>query len=199
VKKNAKLTMLNNPNSVFASYATFSEQQLNQIHSCFKPLSVKRNEILLRAGEVCGAFYFVSSGCLRIYFINKEGAEKTRQVILDGDFGSALSSFITQKPGFEFIDAQENTELLSISHKDFYKILAEIPEWKIVYQQILEKAYLQQSRKIEALMTLNAKQRYQKLLNGNPVLIQRLSNRVLASFLDMREETLSRIKSEIRF
>jgi hypothetical protein len=60
----------------------------------------------------------------------------------------------------------------------------------------LEHAYLNQSRKIEALMTLNAKQRYQKLLKGNPTLIQRLSNKTLASFLHMREETLSRIKSK---
>jgi CRP-like cAMP-binding protein len=191
--------MINKLKSILASYSTFSEQHLHHILSCFKPGSVKRNEILLHADEICDEFYFVCSGCLRIYFIDKEGYEKTRQVILDDSLGTALTSFITQKPSFEFIDAQENSELLAISHSDFYRLLTELVEWKTVYQQILEAAYLQQSRKVEALMTLNAKQRYQKLLKGNPVLIQRLSNRVLASFLDMREETLSRIKSEIRF
>jgi CRP-like cAMP-binding protein len=191
--------MLDTLKSVLASYSTFNEQRLQQVLSCFKPVSVKRNEIILRAGEICEQFYFVHSGCLRIYFIDKEGYEKTRQVILENQLGTALTSFITRKASFEFIDAHENTELLAISHSDFYKVLAEIGEWKAVYEQILEMAYVQQSRKVEALMTLNAKQRYQKLLKGNPVLIQRLSNRVLASFLDMREETLIRIKSEIRF
>jgi hypothetical protein len=119
--------MLNKLNSVLASSATFSEQQLNQIHSCFKPLSVKRNEILLRGGEVCGAFYFVSGGCLRIYFINKEGTEKTRQVILDGEFGSALTSFITQKPGFEInFDRMAFREKLNITAD--YALYIETPE-----------------------------------------------------------------------
>lgn len=185
--------------SVLSSYSAFSRKEIQQIVSCFKPRSAKRNEIILHAGETCCEFYFVVQGCLRIYFINKEGNEKTRQVILDDHFGSALTSFIIQKPSLEHIDAQENTELLVVSHQNFYKLLANISGWRIFYQQILETAYVQQSRKVEALMTLNAKQRYQKLLNGNPVLIQRLSNRVLASFLDMREETLSRVKAEKRF
>src|SRR5689334_20996498 len=132
-----EFTMHNKLKSVLATYSTFSDEQLHRILSCFKPISVKRNEILLRAGDICEKFYFVYSGCLSIYFINKEGHEKTRQVILDNNLGTALTSFITQKPGFEFIDAQENTELLAISYKDFYQLLAEIAEWKTVYQQIL--------------------------------------------------------------
>lgn len=191
--------MLNKLKTILFGYSNFNEQQLEQIIKCFKPVSVKRNEIILQEGEICSKFYFVYSGCIRIYFISKEGHEKTRQVILDDNLGTALTSFISRQPSFEFIDAQENTELLVISYKDFYTLVTDMPEWKGFYQQILEIAYLHQSRKIEALMTLNAKQRYQKLLNGNPLLVQRLSNRVLASFLDIREETLSRVKSEIRF
>jgi len=68
--------------------------------------------------------------------------------------------------------------------------------WKIFYQRILEMAYSFQNRKIEQLVTLTAKQRYDNVLQENPALLQRFSNRVLASFLDIREETLSRIKSQ---
>jgi len=57
-------------------------------------------------------------------------------------------------------------------------------------------AYSFQNRKIEQLVTLTAKQRYNIVLKENPVLIQRLSNRILASYLDIREETLSRLKSK---
>jgi TRAP-type mannitol/chloroaromatic compound transport system substrate-binding protein len=67
--------------------------------------------------------------------------------------------------------------------------------WKNFYQKILEKAYSFQNRKIETLVTLTAKQRYEQLLTENPAFVQRLSNKVLASYLDMREETLSRLKS----
>ena len=68
--------------------------------------------------------------------------------------------------------------------------------WKIFYQKILEMAYSFQNRKIEQIVTLTAKQRYDNILKENPILIQRLSNKMLASYLDIREETLSRLKSK---
>ena len=115
--------------------------------------------------------------------------------MLDDQIGTTLLSFISQKPSIEFIEALEDTELLVISYKDFYSLVKKNNNWKNFYQRILEEAYSFQNRKIGALVTLTAKQRYEQLLIENPVLIQRLSNKVLASYLDMREETLSRLKS----
>ena len=116
--------------------------------------------------------------------------------MLDNQIGTTLSSFISQKKSIEFIEALEDTELLAIGRDDFYRLVKEISNWKNFYLQILENAYSFQNRKIETLVTLTAKQRYEQLLTENPIFIQRLSNKVLASYLDMREETLSRLKSE---
>ena len=110
--------------------------------------------------------------------------------------GTALSSFVTQKPSVEFIDALEDTTLLSIHHSHFYRLLNEIDHWRTLYKTILEMAYVFQNRKIEQLVTLTAKQRFDFILRENPLYVQRLSNKVLASYLDMREETLSRLKSQ---
>lgn len=115
--------------------------------------------------------------------------------MLDFTIGTALTSFIAQKPSFEFIEVLDDSELLAISHHDFYLLLNEINHWKTFYQKILEMAYSFQNRKIEDLVTLTATQRYQKILKETPILIQRLSNRVLASYLDIKPETLSRLKS----
>jgi CRP-like cAMP-binding protein len=174
----------------------FDEAQLDKIVFCFKPKSIKRNSIILHEGEICKEFYFIHKGCIRTYFIDKNGHEKTRYVMLDCSIGTALTSFISQKPSFEFIEALEDSELLVISHQDFYRLNNEIDNWKIFYQRILEMAYSFQNRKIEALVTLTAKERYDQLLKENPAFIQRLSNKVLASYLDVREETLSRLKSK---
>ena len=116
--------------------------------------------------------------------------------MLDNYIGTTLSSFISQKPSFESIQALEDTDLLTINHQDFYRLIKEIDNWKNFYVKILELAYSYQNRKIESLVTLTAKQRYDQLLNETPVFLQRLSNKVLASFLDIREETLSRLKSK---
>jgi CRP-like cAMP-binding protein len=173
----------------------FNEQELDTILSCFQPKAVKRNALLLSQGDVCTEFYFVHSGCIRTAFLTKEGNEKTRYVMHDHYIGTALTSFISRQPSFEFIDALEDTELLAISQPDFYRLNDELRNWKIFYQRILEMAYSFQNKKIEALVTLSAKQRYEQLLKEDAILTQKLSNKVLASYLDMSQETLSRLKS----
>lgn len=180
---------------VLRSLADFDRQQLEKIAGHFKPKMVRKNSILLHQGEICREFYFVQDGGIRTYFINRQGQEKTRYIMLDCSIGTALNSFINQTPSFEFVDALEDTKLLVISHSDFYHLNQEMVQWRRFYQKILEMAYSFQTKKIEGLMTLTAKQRYDLLMEESPVLTQRISNRILASYLDMREETLSRVKS----
>jgi len=177
------------------NFADFEEQELDRIAGFFKPKTVKKNDILLQEGSISKEFYYIHTGSIRTLFIDKNGYEKTRYVVLDNQIGTTLASFITQKASIESIEALDDTKILAISHNDFYRLIKEIDNWKNFYQKILEKAYSFQNKKIEALVTLTAKQRYEQLLAENPILIQRLSNKVLASYLDMREETLSRLKS----
>jgi CRP-like cAMP-binding protein len=181
---------------VLKHLADFNELELDLITKCFKPKTVKRNVQILSQGEVCSEFYFVHNGCIRTGFLTKDGIEKTRYVMPDNYIGTALTSFISQQSSFEFIDAQEDSELLAISHSDFYKLNKELTSWNFFYQRILEMAYAFQNKKIEGLVTLTAKQRYEQLLKENVILTQKLSNRILASYLDMSQETLSRLKSK---
>lgn len=172
------------------------DHQLERLVNCFKPMTVKQNTTLLSEGAICKEFYFVNSGCIRTFYLTKQGHEKTRYVAFENSFATAISSFISQEPSFEFVDALEDSELCAINRKDFYQLVSEIPPWERFYQTFLEKAYLFQNKKIENLVTLSAKQRYDKLLSENPYYIQRLSNRILATYLDIRQETLSRMKSK---
>ena len=187
--------MKDNLKAVLEMFADFDDAAIQEVLHCFKPQSVSKNTVLLNSGSICKTFYFVGSGCIRIYFIDKNGREKTRYVMLENHIGTALASFISQKPSIEFIEALDDSELLGISHADFYRLNDEIPGWKDFYRRMLEMAYTFQNKKIEQLVTLSARQRYDTVLKENPLLIQRVSNRVLASYLDIREETLSRLKS----
>ncbi len=182
--------------SVLKMFADFDGEELNKIQSCFRQKAVRKNHILLHEGSICKEFYFVQTGCVRIFFVDKNGQEKTRYIMFDNYIGTALTSFISQKPTIELIEALEDTELLAISHTDFYRLNSQMDNWRNFYQRILEMAYSFQNSKIEQRVTLNAKQRYEIILNENPALIQQVSNKILASYLDIREETLSRLKSK---
>lgn len=176
--------------------AKVNKQDMDRIMSCIHTHKVKRNTIILSQGEVCSHFYFLEKGCMRTYYITQDGQEKTRLISFDNTPITALTSFINQKPSVEYIDALEDSEILSISHNDFFILLDEIPSWALFYRKNLELAFAFQNNRIEDLVTLSAKERYEKLLKDRPHYIQRLSNRVVASYLGISQETLSRLKSK---
>jgi len=172
------------------------DNKLDEIVNYFKPIRVKRNTILLSNGETCNKLYFVNKGCIRTYYITEQGHEKTRFIAFDGMVVTALTSFISRQTSFEFVDALEDCELLYINHTDFYMLANKMPEWKQFYLKLLEFAYIYQNKKIEELVTLSAGERYALLMKEHPGYIQRLSNKILASYLDITQETLSRLKSK---
>lgn len=195
-ERNRSFRMTANLEILLRGFADFDRGELGEAVSYFKPRSVRRNTVLLQEGNICKEFYYIETGCIRTFFVDRNGYEKTRYIIADRQIGTTLTSFIFQRPSVESIEALDDTELLVMSSRDFYRLNNANDHWKTFYQKILELAYSFQNRKIEALMTLTAKQRYQQFLAENPSLVLRLTNKVLASYLDMREETLSRLKSE---
>lgn len=171
------------------------EHKLEQISQHFKPKLISRNSVLVSAGQVCRELYYIKRGCLRTYYVTAAGHEKTRFITFDCSIGTALTSFIMQQPSVEVMDALEDSEVLAIGYEDFFLLLGQYPEWETFYRKILEMAYAYQNRRLENLATLSAGQRYAKLLQEAPMYAQRLSNKILASYLDVTQETLSRLKS----
>jgi len=102
----------NNLKQLIQMFSTFDSGELDKVVDCFKTRLIKKNEIILSEGDISKEFYFINSGCIRTYFITKQGHEKTRYLMIEPSIGTALTSFISQKPSFEFIDALEKTEVL---------------------------------------------------------------------------------------
>ena len=175
----------------------FGEEDLKIIMSYFKILKKNKNEILLAHGKVSEFSYFVKKGCLRIYFINDEEKDSTRYIAFENQFATALVSFITKEPAEEIIQVIENSELFCISHDDFRHLMKIIPKWKDFYTIYLEKAYVNNSKRLMSFTTLGAAERYDQLFKINPNIVKRLPNKIVASYINISNETLSRIKSKI--
>jgi CRP-like cAMP-binding protein len=174
----------------------FDEQQLDMFCKKFRHKTTKRNEVLLLAGDVCPYIYFVNSGCLRVYMLDVNGKESTRFLITEGRFGTAFPSFNLQEPSLAAIQSIEPSDVLYISHHDFNQLLETFPGWEHVYRIGLEKDYIASIKRIESLITMDARQRYQLLMKTNPTLIQRLPSKIIADYLGISQETLSRLKSK---
>ena len=179
------------------SKISVTDDELGTILACFKHLKLKKNEVLLAQGEPSQRTFFVTKGCLRIFFINEEGQEATRYFAFENQFATALTSFITAEPSEEFIQAVEATEIYYISHRNFYHLLDIIPQWEKFYRIYLEMAYVNNTRRLQSFLMEDALENYRQLLNQNPVIVRRLSNKMVASYLNISQETLSRLKSKL--
>ena len=164
--------------------------------SKFKFKTFKRNEILLKAGDICSYMYFVKSGCLRVFMLDAEGKESTRFLVFENKFGTAFPSFTLQEPSLASIQSLETSEVLYISYRDFQQLPDYFPGWEKVYRINLEKDYIDSIKRIESLITVDAKDRYKLLLSNNQSLVKRLPSKIIADYLGISQETLSRLKSK---
>ncbi|WP_064967945.1 Crp/Fnr family transcriptional regulator [Tenacibaculum ovolyticum] len=172
------------------------DDDLKIVLSHFKTIKKSKNETLLSNGKNSQVSYFVNKGCLRLFYLDELGKDITRYIAFENQFATEFVSFITNQPAQESIQVIENSELLYITHKDFRHLMKIIPKWKDFYNTYLEKAYVNNSKRLISFTTLNASERYKQLFQINPNIVKRLPNKIVASYINISQETLSRIKSK---
>ncbi|RQO70255.1 Crp/Fnr family transcriptional regulator [Pedobacter sp. KBW06] len=178
------------------NHVAVDDESFSVFCSKFKFRTFRRNEIVLKAGEICSYMYFVKSGCLRVFMLDAEGKESTRFLVFENKFGTAFPSFTLQEPSLASIQSLETSEVLYISYRDFQQLSDHFPGWEKVYRINLEKDYIESIKRIESLITVDAKDRYKLLLLNNQTLIKRLPSKIVADYLGISQETLSRLKSK---
>lgn len=179
------------------SKTDIDEQSLLKISSCFSLVKTKQKEILLNYDQVCNHYYFINKGCVRLYTISKEGNESSRYFAFEGNFVTALPSFIDQKPAEEYLQTIEKSELLCISRIDFYKLVADVPQFAKIYTEILELGFIVAQKRIYGFQGFDALDKVKWVIKFQPQLLLRLSNKMMASYLGVAPSTLSRIKSKL--
>jgi CRP/FNR family cyclic AMP-dependent transcriptional regulator len=175
---------------------TFSPAHEKLVGECFKLKQAKRNEILVEKGSVAKHIYFVLKGCLRVFLIGDDGSERTRFLIFENNWGTAFPSFVLGKPSVAAIQSLEASELLMLSFADRQRLLAEVPGWETMYRIGLEHDYIASIQRIESLITMDSKTRYQVLMETQPEIIKRLPSKIVADYLGISQETLSRLKGK---
>jgi CRP-like cAMP-binding protein len=181
----------------FKERTQINDERLADLSPYFKEKSFDKHAFLLREGEVCMYNYFVVSGCLRLYAVNSEGLENTRYFAFEGKFGTSFTSLITGQPSIEYIQALEKTTVLSISKADFFFLVTNEPAVNLIYRKILESAYITTQKRIYGFQGMDSMQRLRWLLERHPDVFDRISNKVIASYLGITPYTLSRIKTKL--
>ncbi len=170
---------------------------LDKVLSAFKHITTKRNEQLLQQGDVCKQVYFVARGCLQVYVYDKDLNETTRDLITEDNWCSELQSFGSGQPATENIRTVEPCDLLVIDRASFQTLMETVPQFDKVYKQILEASYANSVYRINTFVSLSALDRIKCLMEYRPLLMTRLSSKLIASYLGIHKDVFSRLKSQL--
>lgn len=174
-------------------YYPLSEETLKLFLPAWKEEDLVKNHVLLRPGAVCKHIYFIKKGGIRSYFL-KDDKEITEWIALEDNFFYAPLSYLTNQPGRLWFQTLEPTTLYSIHQDDFDRLCLVLPELERFYRQLLMHLVVACERRIESLMVGTALERYQHLTERCPDIVNRVSLTHIASFLNVTQETLSRIR-----
>lgn len=155
---------------------------------------VARKGYLLQAGNVCRQVWFIKKGLLRCYYLSG-GREVCTKFIKEGDIIVSAASFFLQKESVEFIQAIEESWLYSICFDELQYIHKNFLEFNTISRVLAVKSYLLSEQRLRLIRMKQALDRYQDMLKHSPELVLRVPAKYLASYLDMSEETMSRVRS----
>jgi CRP/FNR family transcriptional regulator, anaerobic regulatory protein len=163
----------------------------------FKPLHIKKDTILVDIGDYSNQAYFINSGYLRYYKNLESGEEQTIHLFSQGNFATAFCSFACNIKSEEVLHSISDAELLCVSKSELEKIYESDMKWQKFGRILMESFLLEKEKRIIDQISLNAQERYIKLLETNPNLIQNVPIQYLASFIGIKPESLSRIRKQI--
>lgn len=163
----------------------------------FEELVATRGTYLLQPGQVCTYVYFVVEGCVQVFVVDKNGKESTREFYIEDQWVTDIFGFQNQTPSTEFIRCVEPSQLLRIHYDRFQLLAQEVPQFAAIYKQILELSFNNTVYRVNTLTSLDALGRVKWLLENKPKIMARLSSKLLASYLGISAETLTRLKGKL--
>ena len=159
--------------------------------------TINKKDYYLKAGECCHSKAYLNKGCARNFVLDEQGHERILFFAFEDWWLGDFDSYYSGKPGTNYIQMLEDSELLVISKENFQKAEQEIPKLKQWYTTKMLRSASSSINRIEEMKTLSAKERYLKLLDKQPHIFQRIPLQHIASYLNIEPQSLSRMRNRL--
>ncbi|MCU0429967.1 MAG: Crp/Fnr family transcriptional regulator [Cytophagaceae bacterium] len=185
-------TLIEHINSKISKPLTENEIQL--LSEIFQPKKLRKHQYLIQSGDVCKHAAFVVKGALKKYTIDQTGKENILELYIENWWAGDKESFMIGTPTPYYIDAYDDTEILIITKEDFTNKLTKLPFITELNNVLTERQSFQLMKRLHSSQTLTAEQKLEQLQDTYPEFFQRFPQHIIASYLGMTKETLSRIR-----
>lgn len=178
-----------------AKYITLNDDELAFFHSLLRTRKVKKKNFLLQEGEICDFEAFIIKGCIRSYYLDKEGVETILLFAVEDWWVSDLTSFADRKPSNLFIETIEDSELLTLDFAGKNKLLEKIPAFEHMYRLLVQRSLGVLQQRFYSTLSETAEERYKQFLEKYPLVAQRVPQHQIARYIGVSPEFLSKVRS----
>jgi CRP-like cAMP-binding protein len=176
-------------------FESFTGSEIDLIESCFKPRKFKKKQFFLQEGEVCNYAAFIVKGAMRKYVVDEKGEEHIIRLCIENWWVFEHESARDGTPSNYFIDAWEDSECLVISKDDLLDLQIQIPAISRLMIILESNFAIALQNRINAANSLSAEERYRDFEKNRPEFLRRFPQHIVASYLGINRETLSRIRN----
>ncbi len=181
----------------FNEKVPLTPEEQETIKTFLTPKKLRKKQYLLQEGDICKYIAFVEKGALKSYVIDEAGTERITQFALEGWTISDLYSFLTGEPATYHIDAIEDAELVLISKAAHEELLQKVPKYETYIRLQITGAYIALQRRLTSIISLPIEERYKNLIALYPSIVQRVPQHMIASYMGLTPETLSRVRGRV--
>ena len=179
------------------SVAPLPDSEIESFLNLGTKKSLEAAEYFIRAGEIPKKIAWVEKGLFRYVYINEEGKEFTKSLFLEHTILSSYSSMILNIPSYFYIEALEASEILTFEFEQWRQLQKGNPVWTEFLLALVQKGFITKEKRERELLLLDAEQRYRIFLQEFPGLDKRIKQSIIASYLGISPESLSRIRKNM--
>lgn len=179
------------------SIHAFTHEETEAVKKYFEPVVFSKNTVIEEAGRIPEYLYYIISGYLRLFYMDENGNEVTTHINCPPGFFTSYSEFINGSVSENNIECITDAELLRISKENLDHLINQSQAMKDFSIFVFQQSIAYNEKRSRELSVLNAEQRYLKLMEDYPEIIQNVPIQYIASFLGMKPESLSRIRRKI--
>jgi CRP-like cAMP-binding protein len=180
----------------FSKMTLLSDEEAKAISGAMTARSFGKGTILLKEGQRAVDTYFVLEGCIREYIV-VDGAEKTTNFFTEDQWVISLNNFSPQSRAAYNLVCVDDTTLVVSNEQEAQEMFKQFPRFETISREIMETYFAEQKKLLTSFLADSPEQRYLKLLESKPDLIQRVPLYQLASYIGVKPESLSRIRKRV--
>lgn len=173
-----------------------TQNEWEALEKCLIVRHLKKGEFLVKAGQICKYVSFINSGLVRLFY-SIDGKDISIGFAQQGDYTSEYESFLTRKPAAQNIEALTDVEVIDLGYDDMQRLYKAYPAFQEFGRKISEMLFIMLNQRNTALLALTPEERYTQMIQTNASLLQLVPQYMLASFIGITPEHLSRIRRKL--